>query len=158
MGLDMYLTKEHYIGAEYDHRNVTGSIDIKIGKEPVKIDFNKISTVRERCGYWRKANHIHKWFVSNVQEGEDDCNEYEVSFEQLKQLLEDCKKVKENKGVAAETLPTQSGFFFGGNDYDEYYFSVIDDTIKIVEDLLKDTIPSEHGGYLPYDIIYRSSW
>ena len=41
-------------------------------------------------GYWRKANHIHKWFVDNVQDGEDDCREYDVSIEQLHELRNIC--------------------------------------------------------------------
>lgn len=44
-------------------------------------------------GYWRKANQIHKWFVENVQDGEDDCKEYYVSREQLEKLREDCQTV-----------------------------------------------------------------
>ena len=41
--------------------------------------------------YWRKANAIHKWFVENVQEGVDDCGEYEVTVEQLTELRDLCK-------------------------------------------------------------------
>lgn len=42
---------------------------------------------------WRKANQIHNWFVQNVQNGVDDCSAYEVSKEQLEQLLEICTNV-----------------------------------------------------------------
>lgn len=42
---------------------------------------------------WRKANAIHKWFVDNIQDGNDDCGVYEVSEEQLRELLELCKIV-----------------------------------------------------------------
>ena len=41
--------------------------------------------------YWRKANAIHKWFVDNVQGGEDDCREYPVSNDQLIELRDTCK-------------------------------------------------------------------
>ena len=47
-------------------------------------------------GYWRKANQIHAWFVDNVQDGIDDCREYEISKENLEKLLETCKTVKDN--------------------------------------------------------------
>lgn len=30
-------------------------------------------SIWKEIGYWRKANHIHKWFVDCVQDGEDDC-------------------------------------------------------------------------------------
>lgn len=37
--------------------------------------------VKFEIGYWRKANHIHNWFIKNVQNGKDDCSVYEVSRE-----------------------------------------------------------------------------
>lgn len=43
----------------------------------------------EQVGYWRKANAIHKWFVDNIQDGEDDCGYYEVAPE----YLEDCEDI-----------------------------------------------------------------
>ena len=47
----------------------------------------------ENVGYWRKANEIHYWFVQNVQGGEDDCGNYEVSQSKLIELREICQKV-----------------------------------------------------------------
>ncbi|NLK92374.1 MAG: hypothetical protein GX273_04465 [Bacteroidales bacterium] len=38
--------------------------------------------------YWRKANEIHNWFVENVQNGVDDCGYYEVSIDQLYDLMD----------------------------------------------------------------------
>lgn len=48
----------------------------------------------EGVGYWRKANQIHNWFVNNVQGGIDDCGTYEVTEDQLAELLNICKEVK----------------------------------------------------------------
>jgi hypothetical protein len=81
MGLDMYLDKRTYIGNQY-----------KEPKEVKKIGFlgvkdSRVSEIIERVMYWRKANAIHKWFVDNVQDGEDDCKEYWVSRESLKSLM-----------------------------------------------------------------------
>lgn len=95
MGLDMYLRRRKYIGANYEFRNVKGTIDITIDGKKVPIDFNKVSRIEEAVGYWRKANAIHNWFVNNVQEGVDDCKEYWVSIEKLQELLDLCKKVKD---------------------------------------------------------------
>lgn len=158
MGLDMYLTKKTYIGANFKHRNVKGEISLTEGdkNKPIKIDLKRVSYIEEQVGYWRKANQIHKWFVDNVQEGEDDCEEYEVSEEQLEKLLADCKKVKLDSQLAASILPTQSGFFFGGTEYDEFYMQEIDDTIEIIESLLKEK--EEGDTYLNGEIYYRSSW
>lgn len=45
---------------------------------------------------WRKANAIHKWFVDNVQGGNDDCGMYEVSVDDLVKLHDACKEVLES--------------------------------------------------------------
>ena len=48
----------------------------------------------EEVGYWRKANHIHNWFVEHVQNGVDDCDYHEeVTKEILEELLDVCRKV-----------------------------------------------------------------
>ena len=95
MGLDMYLRRRHYIGAEYKHRGVKGTIDITIGDKKIPINFNRVSYIEEEVCYWRKANQIHNWFVKNVQDGADDCKSYYVGIEQLEELLNLCKQVKE---------------------------------------------------------------
>ena len=151
MGLDMYLNKKWYVGAEFEHRNVAGKISIKVGDTKLKIDFSKVSEIVERAGYWRKANQIHKWFVTNVQNEVDDCGHYYVSTADMQKLLEICKQVKENHALAPELLPTGSGFFFGNTDYTEYYYEDIDTTIEILEEALKET---------SYEVSfeYNSSW
>ena len=50
-------------------------------------------SIFEKMGYWRKANHIHAWFVSKVQGGTDDCSYYFVSKEHFLELKETCEKV-----------------------------------------------------------------
>lgn len=96
MGLDMYLTKKIYIGANYEHRNVTGKINILVDGKPVAVNLSKVSYIEESAGYWRKANQIHNWFVKNVQEGEDDCKYYYVSSKQMNDLLATCKQIKKH--------------------------------------------------------------
>ena len=149
MGLDMYLTKKVYIGANYEHNKVTGSINIKQGDTPIVIRLNKVVEITEEMGYWRKANAIHNWFVKNVQKGEDDCKEYYVSKDQLIKLLRTVKDVISDHSKAEELLPTTSGFFFGGTEYDEYYFDDLTNTEKIIEKALNEP----NGNYY-----YHSSW
>lgn len=54
--------------------------------------------------------------------------------------------------VAKELLPTTSGFFFGGTDYDEYYVDQIENTISIINQVL-DTTDFDNEM-----IYYVSSW
>jgi hypothetical protein len=152
MGLDMYLEKDIYIGGNYKHREVKGSSYITVRGKELNIPLNKISTITLQIGYWRKANHIHKWFVDNVQDGVDECQRVYVSKEKLIELKETCEKVVKNKKLSNSLLPRESGFFFGGTEYDRYYFDDIKDTIAIINDALEDNT----GTY--GEIYYHSSW
>jgi len=103
-----------------------------------------------RVGYWRKFNALHAWFVENVQKGEDDCGQYIVTEKHLEKLQKDLSKVtREN---AEEVLPTQEGFFFGGTDYDDYYFDDIEKTKAMVSYLINQIEHRERT------LIYQSSW
>jgi len=101
-------------------------------------------------GYWRKANHIHRWFVENCQNGIDNCGYYFVSREDLIRLKNICEEVVKDIKKAKELLPTYSGFFFGSMDYDEDYLKDVEDTIEIINKCLK--LPEE------WNFEYTSSW
>jgi len=59
--------------------------------------------------------------------------------------------IKNDEGI--ETfLPTQSGFFFGGTEFDEWYFQNIAETKKIITKVLKNT------DFDKQVILYRASW
>ena len=119
MGLDMFLYAKVYVGEEYEHRKVTGTVEVFADGKKIDCGLNSLTHLVYSAAYWRKANHIHKWFVDNVQEGRDECQESYVSRETLEELIQLCKKVLRNKTV--DLLPTSSGFFFGSTEYDEYY-------------------------------------
>ena len=164
MGLDMYLTKKIYVGAKYEHRDVTGEIDIKLKGTPLNINFNRVSEICEEVGYWRKANQIHQWFVTNVQDGVDDCKPYYVVEEDFKQLLADINTVLEVKGYPNEqaiinaTLPPTDGFFFGGTDVDEFYWSDLERTKEIITEVLQEIQQDRENGGMWVSYYYQSSW
>ncbi len=85
------------------------------------------ATVEVTCAYWRKANQVHAWFVKNVQGGNDNCGEYYVSQDKLKELRDLCQKALDNRDP--NLLPPQDGFFFGGTDIDEWYWQDLKNTI-----------------------------
>ena len=146
MGLDMYLeAKKHY----YDNDKIAKQLRKVAGIvfDSGNLNYTKLSI---EVGYWRKANQIHKWFVANVQDGKDDCEDYIVSRSQLKELKKLCQEVLDNHEKANEILPTKDGFFFGGTDYDEYYFDDLSNTIKIIDKVLEL--------HESWDIYYDNSW
>ena len=65
------------------------------------------------------------------------------------ELKDVCKKVLDDKKLAPELLPTQEGFFFGSQEYDEDYF----DEVARTYDMLKDI---KEEPYVEY--YYQSSW
>ena len=92
MGLDMYLCrKQHAQPGGQDALRVTQKATGDIVVEP-----ELTTSLTEEIGYWRKASHIHKWFVDNVQKGKDDCEEYDVSRHQLEKLQTVVDKVVEH--------------------------------------------------------------
>ena len=146
MGLDMYLSARKYINKiDWSALNKQTDLDYSAATFPQWneiVDVAGLSDVANKndiygvnvsvnCAYWRKSNQIHKWFVDNVQDGEDNCGEYYVSQDKLKQLLNTCKEALATKNPSL--LPPQEGFFFGSYDIDQYYWGDIKNTIKQLE-------------------------
>lgn len=194
MGLDMFLWKmKKQKGKTFDEvmeiKRKLDNEEIKgVEKENLKmymfhtklenINYEYDSLFKE-VYYWRKANAIHQWFVDNIQNGNDDCEDYRVTQKDLQILIDTLKEVynslcnketvtkKVKDGTieyeikvfkekdlekAKELLPTQEGFFFGGTEYDEYYFEQIKDTLNDLQ-ILDRSFDFENN-YL----IYGSSW
>ena len=69
--------------------------------------------IREEVAYWRKANHIHRWFLENVvpEENREDfnCDYIEVTKEQLEELKRVCELVmKKSKLVRGRVVESFS--------------------------------------------------
>lgn len=148
----MYLTREKYIGANYEHNQVKGIIDITVRGKKIPIDLNKVNCIRESVGYWRKANQIHKWFVDNIQDGNDDCKSYYVSKEDLERLLELCKEV-DKKAILVDGKIKNGESLQNGKWIPNY---VDGKTIQNSEEISK-LLPTEDGfffGCTDYDEYY----
>jgi hypothetical protein len=113
--------------------------------------------VTATIAYWRKANQIHSWFVRNVQEGRDNCENYPVPVAKLDELLQLVTKVLDNhtKEYAHKHLAPEQGFFFGTYEVDEWYWEQLEYTKKRLTEILKI-----HHANLAENIYYeyQSSW
>lgn len=101
--------------------------------------------------YWRKANQIHSYFVKELQDGIDDCGSYLIKKEVLEDLKNKIELIQKDKSLAKDLLPTQSGFFFGGTDYDDYYFFQLENTLEWVNKTLENWCEKD-------EIFYATSW
>lgn len=107
----------------------------------------------DNVAYWRKQNAIHRWFVDNIQDGEDDCMYHaEVTKNDLRELLSLCQRVLLDNSLANDLLPTQGGFFFGDTTYDEWYLQGIQETVDQIYKIFNTT------DFEKEMIYYRSSW
>ena len=138
MGLDMYLTADEYMWTR-DRQSFKATFDFPVEQITYEV-----------C-YWRKANAIHKWFVDNVQQGKDDCDKYEVSEKQLRDLLKTVKAVLADPSRAAELLPPCSGFFFGSTEIDNSYMY----DLRATEEALRK-IPPDMMEKVRFH--YQASW
>jgi hypothetical protein len=165
MGLDMYLSARKHINkiewdkldrdsaTKYSEATASQWTDVvNAAGVDTLVDIESIYgvDVSVNVGYWRKCNQIHKWFVDNVQNGEDDCGEYYVSHEQLKELLRLCTLALTNKDP--NLLPTQGGFFFGSTDIDEWYWQDLMYTIQQLQPLI------DRPDFKNLSFYYQSSW
>lgn len=178
MGLDMWLNKEVYIGAHWDHRKISGHVELKKDGVALNTPATNIESIIYRVITWRKSNQIHKWFVDNVQEGVDDCGTYPVTTDQLKELLDLCNQVlkildevkynidndddddtiafaldklsPDNLAILDELCP-QAGFFFGSTEIDKWYYHDVKYTVDALSDL-----DFEDNVYTTYT--YTSIW
>lgn len=146
MGLDMYLNAKRFLW----HTEDDLATNIK-NNFPDLPEHMRIKEVTIEAMYWRKANAIHKWFVDKVQDGEDNCREFEVSLEQLEELLEVIDAVLDNPERASELLPPQEGFFFGGTDMDDWYWQDLKRTQSELQELFT-------RDWRSWDFYYRASW
>ena len=146
----MYLNAEHFL-SEYDEESSEVIAAIKKAA-PLNLGKFKPQNISFQLACWRKANAIHGWFVKNVQEGKDDCEDYYVSLEQLRELKETCEKVLNDNKLAEELLPVTKGFFFGSYEYDEWYTDQLIITVELLDNILSDPNCGK------WWIQYRSSW
>ena len=108
-----------------------------------------------QIGYFRKFNALHSYIVKTFADGVDNCQEIllcKEDVEQIKKVLDDVLNAHQQVEKAKEILPTQSGFFFGGTDYDEFYFEDVKDAADLMQSFL-DNFDFEN-----YQLVYQASW
>lgn len=156
MGLDMYLYAKQFLasstwGSEDECKKVKSIARLMKGTKFLDKDDLQFAEVKLQVSYWRKANQIHKYFIDECAGGKDDRGYVYVEKDALKDLLQRCETILNDKSKAQELLPTQSGFFFGSTAYDEYYYEDLEHTIPVLQKILKNAPES-------WEFEYHASW
>ena len=101
----------------------------------------------EEDAYFRKVNFVYHYFSPKLV---NECC-FVTKYDML-DLVDRCDRVLKNHSLAEELLPTQSGFFFGSTDYNEYYLEDIKETKEKLESVIND-IDFENE-----NVYYLASW
>lgn len=183
MGLDMYLNR---------NLNPNGNVlRITPQDEFNSNDFAKLleratkssesylrPTISVNIAYWRKANAIHEWFVEHCGDDVDECQDIDVSLDDLRELKDICERILQapnDINLMESLLPPQDGFFFGGTDLNDegtlnayledvrYTNDMLSEEFRIVDEFKKYKTPSEYNPERSIDAIdiyytYRASW
>jgi len=157
MGLDMYLEKRHYV-KNYDYMKPKDRHAITVARgdgSDAGIKAERICSVAEQVAYWRKANAVHQWFVTNVQKGKDDCGHYYVTIEQLQKLKADCDKVLAN--VKTKKAKVNAGWRLTAEGKEE----LLQDGERVIDTQIAETVMPTQGGFFfghtDYDDWYLDS-
>ena len=183
MGLDMYLegsfsTRAYVSPTDADYEAMREGQEVTVNKSPELIDAIAAigfedAPIQHQWNHfqyvfpiitWRKANAIHKFFVDEVQDGNDNCERHWVSRETLQELLDRITTILDKKTVATrelkamELLPTDiEGCFFGSKEYDDWYYQDLKHTKDILEKVFEYEENAEAGKCFD-SFYYQSSW
>lgn len=104
--------------------------------------------------YFRKANHIHGWFVHNLQKNIDNCYAYKITPDIIDKLLNELETTFKYPKLAFHYFPIVIGFFFGHFTYEDPYYM---NCLKKLYDSFKEL--KESSWYnTEYNIYYKGSW
>ena len=89
----------------------------------------------EEVGYFRKVNFLMSFFGY-----EGNCEFQEIPLGRVRDLVHACDIVLRDKTSESSelNLPTQSGFFYGDTEYDEWYYENVLQVKEWAEDLLNN--------------------
>lgn len=148
MGLDMYLSKKSYV-KQWEHNKPEDQFEVSVKKGGVtypNIQSKRISYVEEELMYWRKANQIHGWFVSNTNEIVEDVR-YTLDTDNLKELLETCKQVMDVLNTSKKKTTQVVGGWKNGEEYMEDVEVYDDEATEKVQQLLPPVQGFFFGSY-----------
>lgn len=91
----------------------------------------------KRSRYFRKCNWLYGWVRRKLELTElENCKHYKLTRSIIEDLIDDITKVLSDHSLAEKLLPTESGFFFGNTEYDDWYFDELRDAKTELTQLL----------------------
>lgn len=135
MGLDMYLSGKKFFVGTIKPRVIVD------GLEKAEEIYN--------IAYWRKHPNLHGYIIQNFANGEDNCQEIDLSKGDLEKIIE---------AIKTKDLPPTTGFFFGTSysDNDDENNELDAESIKKLESAIKFLSNVEEDVWK--SVVYQASW
>jgi hypothetical protein len=151
MGLDMYLHKKYYV-MNWDHTEPERRHHITIKRGGKKSPIHNCQAIYVSRDDLKKLLHtIDEVLRKSKLKPGAIVNGHKYDPKEGMTPIVAKEGVIIDSGAASELLPTQDGFFFGGTDYDEFYYGDLVFTKKELERLMAE----EHDGG---EFYYEASW
>lgn len=100
---------------------------------------NELEDEKEKINPWNEVAYFRKVnFLIPFFGYEENCSNIEIDKYQVEDLIEACNEVLANHDKASFLLPTETGFFFGSTDYDDWYFDDVKSVKTTFESILED--------------------
>lgn len=130
-----------YLFSEWDGEKWVSTLDLEKGKDYVEKVLSGKEVFSSSDLYYRKVNFLYAFFPPT----EDEMAFIEKA--DAERLIEACDDVlalgEDNLQDAEDILPTQSGFFFGSTDYDDWYLADVRQVRREFKQFLKNWQPDE---------------
>lgn len=144
----MYLYRQHYANPE-----LKGTLKLEQAGKLTTIAPDRPTFLWEEIARWHKANHIHRWFVENVQKGRDDGRDYYVDRSHLKDLLTTVIEVLNRSKLVPGKVSAGYRFLQTGKRQDIWKDGHVIDNPKTAQALLPRMRGCFFGSY-DYDQYY----
>lgn len=144
MGLDIYFFLRK--------KTISSSDDKRLKTQDIENSQNL-----KKCAYFRKVNFLIPHFNYKDKDNNTyNCEYVKIDKKQIRHLITKCKKIlsqyEKKHTIDENILPTQTGFFFGSDMYDEEYIEKVNNVLNTFNDIYA-MIDEEY-----YDILMYCSW
>lgn len=137
------------IGYGYDWSKMEPVISVKDNSTFVNAKEKVVKEISNKYdAYFRKVNFLFAYFQNNGSMIDEWYAP--VTADDVKDIINRCEQVLADHDFAEELLPTQSGFFFGGTDYDKWYFDVVRDCKKQMKAFLRKMEKDNSNAYVVF--------
>ena len=141
MGLDMYLYRREYVSG-WNFSEKMGFSDSLELYNNILNSFNALRCDKaphayvDICiAYWRQAQSIHNWFINELGDGIDECQDIYVPRDKLIEL----RNLAETALASSDALPENSGLSPDSAGIDEFYMEDMRLTVEQISAVLKNT-------------------